>query len=103
MIAQIFAGKAIRRTVRHRRRDGKIIDLALHGVPLQVDGDIRGAYLIYEDVSEQVRATEAQRQHAESLDRLVQKLERHTRQITLMNEMGSLLQSSGTFRKLAQS
>lgn len=99
MIAQIFAGNGIRRTVRHRRGDGKIIDLALHGVPLQVDGDIRGAYLIYEDVSDQVRATEAQRQPAESLDRLVQKLERHTKQITLMNEMSSLLQSSATIQE----
>jgi diguanylate cyclase (GGDEF)-like protein len=63
---------------------------------LQVDGDIRGAYLIYEDVSEQTRAIEAQREHAESLDRLVKELELRTNQITLLNEMGSLLQSSGT-------
>ena len=99
MIAQIFAGNALHRTVRHRRKDGKILDLALHGVPLQVDGDIRGAYLIYEDVSEQTRAIEAQRQHADSLDRLVKELELRTNQITLLNEMGSLLQSSGTVQE----
>ncbi|MGB9363970.1 MAG: diguanylate cyclase, partial [Candidatus Sulfotelmatobacter sp.] len=99
VIAQILAGNAIHRTVRHPRNDGKILDLALHGVPLQVDGDIRGAYLIYEDVSEQIRAIETQRQHADSLDRLVKELELRTKQITLMNEMGSLLQSSGTVQE----
>ena len=69
LIPQIFAGNALHRTVRQRRKDGQILDLALHGVPLLLNGEVRGAYLIYEDVSEQIRATEAQRRHAESLDR----------------------------------
>jgi PAS domain S-box-containing protein len=99
LIPQIFAGKAVHTTVRQRRKDGQILDLALHGVPLQVDGDTRGAYLIYEDVSEQIRANEAQRQHAESLDRLVKELERRTKQMTSLNEMGSLLQCSGTVQE----
>ena len=66
LIPQIFAGNALHRTVRKRRKDGQVLDLALRGVPLAVDGEIRGAYLIYEDVSEQIRAGEAQRRHAES-------------------------------------
>jgi diguanylate cyclase (GGDEF)-like protein/PAS domain S-box-containing protein len=99
LIAQIFAGKTLHRTVQRHRKDGKILDLALHGVPLRVDGDTRGAYLIYEDVSEQIKAIEAQRQHAESLDLLVKELEVHTRQISLLNEMGSLLQCSGTVQE----
>ena len=99
LIRQIFAGKALHKTVRQRRRDGKVLDLALHGVPLLVSGEVRGAYLIYEDVSEQIRAGEAQRQHAESLDRLVKELELRTRQTTLLNEMGSLLACSGTVKE----
>jgi diguanylate cyclase (GGDEF)-like protein/PAS domain S-box-containing protein len=99
LIPQIFAGNAVHKTVRRRRKDGQILDLALHGVPLPVNGEIRGAYLIYEDVSEQIRAGEAQRQHAESLDRLVNELELRTRQITLLNEMGSLLACSGTVKE----
>jgi diguanylate cyclase (GGDEF)-like protein/PAS domain S-box-containing protein len=96
LIPQIFAGNALHRTVRQRRKDGKIIDLALHGVPLLLNHEVRGAYLIYEDISEQIRATEAQRQHAESLDQLVKELEFRTKQMTGLNEMGSLLQCSGT-------
>ena len=99
LIPQIFAGNALHKTVRQRRKDGKILDLALHGVPLLLNGEVRGAYLIYEDVSEQIRANEAQRQHAESLDRLVKELELRTKQMTLLNEMGSLLECSGTVKE----
>ena len=99
LIRQIFAGKALHKTVRQRRKDGKILDLALHGVPLLVSGEVGGAYLIYEDISEQIRASEAQRQHAESLDRLVKELELRTKQTTSLNEMGSLLACSGTVKE----
>jgi len=99
LIRQILAGNALHKTVRQRRRDGKILDLALHGVPLMVGGEVRGAYLIYEDVSEQTRASEAQRRNTQSLDRLVKELEVRTQQTTSLNEMGSLLASSGTVKE----
>ena len=95
-IRQILDGKALHKTVRQRRKDGVILDLALRGVPLLVGDEVAGAYLIYEDISDQIRAIEAQRQHAESLDRLVKELELRTKQTTLLNEMGSLLACSGT-------
>ena len=94
LIRQIFAGKAVRKTIQHRQRDGGILDLAMHGVPLSVRGEVRGAYLIYEDVSEQAKASEAQRRHAESLNQLVKELELRTIQTSLLNEMGSLLACS---------
>jgi diguanylate cyclase (GGDEF)-like protein/PAS domain S-box-containing protein len=99
LIPQIFAGNALHRTVRQRRKDGEILDLALHGVPLLLNNEVRGAYLIYEDISEQLRATEQQRQHAESLDRLVRELELRTKQMAALNEMGSLLQCSATVQE----
>jgi len=96
VIRQVFAGKALRKVIRQRRRDGEVLDLALHGVPLLVRGDVGGAYLIYDDISGQIRASEAQQQHAESLDRVVKELELRTKQTTLLNEMGSLLACSAT-------
>jgi diguanylate cyclase (GGDEF)-like protein/PAS domain S-box-containing protein len=99
LIRQILAGNALRKTLRQQRGDGKILDLALHGVPLLVRGEVRGAYLIYVDISEQTKATEEQRQHAESLDRLVKELELRTKQTISLNEMGSLLASSGTVKE----
>ncbi len=99
LIPQIFAGNALHRTVRQRRKDGQILDLALHGVPMLLNNEVRGAYLIYEDVSEQMRAAELQRQHAESLNQLVKELELRTKQMTALNEMGSLLECSGTVKE----
>ena len=99
LIPQIFAGNALQRTVRQKRKDGEILDLALHGVPLLQGDEVRGAYLIYQDVSEQIRAAEAQERHAESLDRLVKELELRTKQMTVLNEMGALLACSGTVKE----
>src|SRR3984957_12795710 len=95
LIRQIFAGKALHKTVRQQRKDGKILAVALRGVPLLVGGEVGGAYLIYEDISDQIKASEAQRQHAESLDLLVKELELRTKLTSLLNEMGSLLWSWG--------
>jgi diguanylate cyclase (GGDEF)-like protein/PAS domain S-box-containing protein len=99
LIRQVFAGNALRTTVRQRRKDGKILDLSVQGVPLSIEGEIRGAYLIYEDISEQARLNEAQRQHAESLDQLVRELGLRTQQTTALNEMGSLLACSGAVKE----
>jgi len=99
LIRQIFAGKALHKIVRQKRKDGKILDLALRGVPLSVAGEVGGAYLIYEDISDEIRASEAQRQHAASLDQLVKELELRTKQTTLLNDMGSLLACSGTVKE----
>ncbi len=102
LLPQIFAGNALHRIVRQRRKDGKILDLALHGVPLLLSDEVRGAYLIYEDISQQIRANEDQREYAESLSRLVRELELRTRQMTSLNEMGSLLECSGTVKEACE-
>ncbi|HZW80468.1 MAG TPA: diguanylate cyclase [Candidatus Deferrimicrobiaceae bacterium] len=99
LMPQIFAGNALHKTVQQRRKDGKLLDLALHGVPLLLNGEVRGAYLIYEDISEQTKALAAQRRHAESSDLLVKELELRTKQMSAMNEMGDLLQCSGTVQE----
>jgi diguanylate cyclase (GGDEF)-like protein/PAS domain S-box-containing protein len=102
LIRQIFAGNALRKTIRHQQGDGTALDLAMHGVPLSVGGEVRGAYLIYEDVSEQARANEAQRQYAESLSQLVKELELRTIQTSLLNEMGSLLACSAEVQEACE-
>ena len=99
LIPQIFAGNTVRRTVRQRRKDGHILDLAVRGVPLLLNGEVRGAYLIFEDVSEQIKAIEEQQKHAESLDQLIKELELRTKQMTLLNEMGALLECSGAVKE----
>ena len=68
---EVHSGRAFHGTVQRRRLDGKVLDLDLHAVPLMVNGVRQGALGIYTDISEQVRASQAERRHAESLSRMV--------------------------------
>lgn len=97
--APVIAGKALQHTMRIRRKDGQTIDLDMQAVPLVVDGLVRGAYAICRDISEQVRASVAERQHAESLNRLVKELELQTDQMMLLNEMVGLLECCRTSKE----
>ena len=72
--AQVHAGRPFHGTVQRRRHDGKILDLDLHAVPLMVNGVRQGALGIYTDISEQIKASRAEREHAESLSRIVTEL-----------------------------
>ena len=67
-IEKVLAGETLHTTARRRRKDGHILDLEVHAVPLEVDGRVRGSYTIYKDISEQIRASEAERKHAEVLE-----------------------------------
>jgi PAS domain S-box-containing protein len=54
---QVFAGKAFHGIVQRRRKDGKVLELDLHAVPLMVNGIQRGAFGIYNDISEQLKTS----------------------------------------------
>jgi diguanylate cyclase (GGDEF)-like protein/PAS domain S-box-containing protein len=96
---QVIAGQTLKRTVRSRRRDGRVLDLELQAVPLAVDGLIRGAYTICRDISEQVQASEAAREHAVALNQLVKELELQTDQMTLLNEMANMLECCASIKE----
>lgn len=93
LIPQIFAGAALHRTVRQRRKDGQILDLAVHGVPLLLNGEVRGAYLIYEDISDQVRAAESLRLQATAL-------EAAANAIVITDQEGTILWTNPAFGNL---
>jgi len=92
----IVAGGTLCTTLRRRRKDGQTLDLEVHAVPLTADGRVRGSYMIYKDISEEIRASQAEREHAEVLSRLVSELQLRTQQMTLLSEMGDLLECCGT-------
>ena len=71
-----------------------ILDLEVHAVPLAVDGRVRGSYTIYKDISEQIRASEAERKHAEVLSQLVTELQLRTQQMTSVERDGRLARVS---------
>ena len=90
--AHAVAGNPIHHTFTWSRRDGSVVDLQMDAVPLSIEGRLRGAYVLCKDISEQIRAGEAERKHTESLNRLVCELEFRTTQMAVLNEMSSLLE-----------
>jgi diguanylate cyclase (GGDEF)-like protein/PAS domain S-box-containing protein len=95
-IERVIAGESLRTTAKRRRKDGQVLDLEVHAVPLVVAGRVHGSYMIYKDISEQIRASAAERKHAEVLNALVTELQLRTQQMTLLSEMGDLLECCGT-------
>jgi diguanylate cyclase (GGDEF)-like protein/PAS domain S-box-containing protein len=89
-------GQSLHQTVSKKRKDGRKLDLEVHTVSIELDGRMEGAYAIYKDVSEQVKAAVQAKEHAESLDRLVYELQLRTMEMTLLNDMGDLLQCSAS-------
>jgi PAS domain S-box-containing protein len=55
---QVQSDGRISVTTRRRRKDGTLVDVDLHGVPLLADGKAAGAIAIYHDITERVRAEE---------------------------------------------
>ena len=96
LTAQATSGQRVSVSTQRLRKGGKIIDVEVHAVPMFQDGEVRGAYAIYKDISEQVLAAEQAQQHSASLNRLVEALQLQTSQMGLLNEMGELLQSCAT-------
>jgi diguanylate cyclase (GGDEF)-like protein/PAS domain S-box-containing protein len=94
--AQLASGRPVHASTRCLRKDGTRIDVELNAVSLLQEGEVRGAYTIYKDISDQVRAAEQAKEHAASLNRLVEELQMQTNQMTLLSEMGDLLQCCAT-------
>jgi len=94
--AQLASGQPVHVSTRRLRKDGKLIDVELNAISLLKDGEVRGAYAIYKDISDQVRAAAQAEEHAASLNRLVEELRLQTSQMTLLSEMGDLLQCCAT-------
>ena len=107
LVGEVLEGQRLQKTVRQQRNDGTFLDLAVQAVPLTIDKVVRGAYIIYQDISEQVRASELERGHSESLSKLVAELQLRTRELTLLNEMKALFECCAnpaeTFEVVAES
>jgi diguanylate cyclase (GGDEF)-like protein/PAS domain S-box-containing protein len=93
------AERALRRTTHTQRKSGRKFDLELQAVPLVIDGTIRGAYTICRDISEEVRASKAEREHTEALSHMVQEMEIQNDQMTLLNEMAGFLECCATTKE----
>ncbi|HEX7285641.1 MAG TPA: PAS domain S-box protein [Candidatus Angelobacter sp.] len=55
---RIEHGESIHAITRRQRKDGSLLDVELHGVPLLMDGRLVGVYAIYLDITERKHAEE---------------------------------------------
>jgi len=56
---RVLAGEVHHSTARRRRKDGTLVDVELHGVPLRVNGELVGAYGLYQDITKRQQAEAA--------------------------------------------
>jgi diguanylate cyclase (GGDEF)-like protein len=89
---QVNSGETVHKAVRRRRKDGQLVDVEIHILPMVRAGRSQGGYVIYKDISEQVQASVVAKEHADAMGHWVGELELRTMQITLLNEMSGLLQ-----------
>ncbi len=83
-----------------RRKDGGLIDVSLTISPIKSpEGTVIGVSKIVRDISERKRTEKVLAKTNQMLLDRVRELEQQSRQITLLSEMGGLLQSSHTLEE----
>lgn len=67
---KVLEGDAVHQTARRLRKDGSLVEVELHGVPLHVDGELIGIFALYQDISAR-RAAERSLKDSEERFRLL--------------------------------
>jgi len=67
-----LTGKNIQGSGQRRRKDGALIDVKFNGIPITVDGEVIGAYGVYEDITALTKAEEALRESEDKYRILVE-------------------------------
>jgi two-component system NarL family sensor kinase len=68
----VLRGEKVHTVTQRRRKDGMIVDVELHGVPLFVEDELAGVYGLYQDVTERNRTRNAFRNITHKLENLQQ-------------------------------
>jgi PAS domain S-box-containing protein len=69
---RVLQGAKVHIVTQRRRKDGAVLDVELHGVPLMVEGELTGVYALYQDVTERNRTRTALLQMSDKLQNLQQ-------------------------------
>jgi two-component system, NarL family, sensor kinase len=65
--SSVLQGEKVQTVTRRRRKDGVWIDVDMLGIPLVIDGVLRGVYGLYVDITERTRAESSLRQLSREL------------------------------------
>src|SRR6202795_2166626 len=96
LTVQVNSGRELHQTLSRKRKDASLIDVDTHSIPMVQGGKVRAVYVIYNDISVQVRAATSAGEHARSLNEFVGELQRRTNKMTPFNDWVSLFKSSAT-------
>lgn len=64
---RVLSGERVHILSKRRRKDGLMVDVEIHGVPLILDGEVVGVYGLYQDVTERMALSEAMQEMATRL------------------------------------
>ena len=71
-VAEVRAKNTIHQTTQRRRKDGQVVDVEIHGVPLMMEGAVRGFLVLYQDVTEGRKAERQLREQSSYLHTLIE-------------------------------
>src|ERR1700732_3936649 len=71
-ISEVLAKHTVHRTAQRHRKDGQLVDVEIHGVPLLKDGDVSGFLVLYKDVNERRKAEQQLREQSTYLHTLIE-------------------------------
>jgi diguanylate cyclase (GGDEF)-like protein/PAS domain S-box-containing protein len=89
---RVYAGQSVRGSTRRARNDGTFVDVEVHAVPLIIDGQVRGAYALYNDITDAIKAAQEREEQGNTLHRSLTELQSRTNEMTLLIELSDMLQ-----------
>jgi diguanylate cyclase (GGDEF)-like protein/PAS domain S-box-containing protein len=89
---RVYAGQSVQGSTRRARNDGNFVDVEVHAVPLVIDGQVRGAYALYNDITDAIRAAQEREEQGNTLKRSLTELQSRTNEMTLLIELSDMLQ-----------
>jgi PAS domain S-box-containing protein len=66
---RVYAGQSVQGSTRRARKDGTLVDVEVHAVPLVIDGHVRGAYALYNDITDAIKAAQEREEQRNTLKR----------------------------------
>jgi len=89
---RVYEGHSVQGTARRKRNDETLLDVEIHAVPLIIDGEVRGSYVLYKDISDVLKAAQERNEQGNILKQSLAELQSRTNEMTLLVELSAILQ-----------